>query len=98
MGLFVEEAAHGVTVADGAQGRSFPVALPRHEVRTARMEGAPRGPVVRMRHRAGDGREALPRARAYPRNRAKESFRVGMAWRVKDVVHGSLLDHAPQPH
>src|SRR5713101_8914991 len=94
--LLIEEAAHGVLIAHASQARGLPVARPRHEFRTARMEGASRRPVIGMRHGARDRDQALSGARSNAGNRAQERLGIGMLWRVEDLVDGRLLDHAAQ--
>src|SRR5207253_1115290 len=53
-------------VADRSELRRLPIAGPRHEVRAARMEGAPLRAIVRMRHGPRDRRESLAAPRAHP--------------------------------
>src|SRR5712691_611448 len=94
----IEEAAHGVLISHASQARGLPVARPRHEFRTARMEGASRRPVIGMRHGARDRDQALSGARSNAGNRAQEGLGIGMPRGVEDLVDGGLLDHASQVH
>ena len=85
-------------VPDRPQARRLAVTGAGHEVRAARMEGAPRGPVIGMRHGAHDRRQALSRARSQARDGAQERSRIRMPGSVEDLVHWRLLDDAAQVH
>src|SRR2546429_260504 len=59
-------------VADRSELRRLPIAGPRHEVRAARVEGAPLRAIARMRHGPRDRRASLAAPRAHPRNPAEQ--------------------------
>src|SRR5688572_32907619 len=82
----VEEAANGVLVSDPPQARLPAITGAGHEVRAARMEGAPRGPVIGVRHGAEDRGQALSRARAKARDGAQERTGIRMPRGMEDLV------------
>src|SRR4029077_11554185 len=84
----VEEAAHGVLVADGPQARRASIARARHEAFTAWVKGTARRPVVGVRYGARDRRQALGRAHTHAGDGAQERPRIRMARGVKDRVNG----------
>src|SRR6266540_6538398 len=87
----VEKTTHAVLIGDRPQARCFSITRARDEVGAARMEGAPRGPVVWVRDRARDRGQSLVRAGSNTGDGTKERPRVGMSGGVKYRVDRRLL-------